>query len=60
MAKVEKLSSKSVRITELDALSDAMEREYKAAFVGEMRRSTRGVAPRAYKTISADIKAQKR
>ena len=31
MAKVEKLSSKSVRVTELDALSDAMEREYKAA-----------------------------
>ena len=34
MAKVEKLSSKSVRITELDALSDAMEREYKAACAG--------------------------
>ena len=31
MAKVEKLSSKSVRVTELDALSDAMEREYKSA-----------------------------
>ena len=34
MAKVEKLSSKSVRTTELDALSDAMEREYKAACTG--------------------------
>ena len=31
MAKVEKLGGKSVRVTELDALSDAMEREYKAA-----------------------------
>ena len=34
MAKVEKLSSKSVRTTELDALSDAMEREYKVACAG--------------------------
>ena len=31
MAAVNKLSSKSVRVTELDARSDAMEREYKAA-----------------------------
>ena len=31
MAKVEKLSSKSVRVTELDALSDALEREYNLA-----------------------------
>ena len=34
MAAVNKLSSKSVRVTELDALSDAMEREYKAACAG--------------------------
>ena len=34
MAAVNKLTSRGIRVTELDALSDAMEREYKAACAG--------------------------